>query len=531
MKKKDLPITEKQIEMAMETLLAYKQSKALLEKRIVENEQFYRLRHWDVEGRTPGAIEPTSAWLFNSLAGKHADAMDNYPEPTVLPREEKDEKEAEHLSAILPVILERCDFEQIYSDAWWYKLKNGASCYGVFWDGRKEQGLGDIAIARVDLLNLFWEPGITNLQDSENIFLVSLVDEKALKVRYPDFSSFGSVLDIAEYRSDEYVDNTKKVTVVDWYYKVHKNEKTILHFCKFAGNTLLYASENDPVYKDRGFYDHGQYPFVLDVLYPVEGSPVGFGCIDLMRDPQVYIDKLNKIIMTNAAMSGKPRFFIKDNGAVNEEEFADWNNQDFVHVAGSLDETNIRQIGVDRLDGYIVQHLLNKVDELKETSGNRDFNQGASSAGVTAASAITALQEAGNKLSRDMYKASYRAYRKICWLMIELMRQFYTDRRYFRITGTGFMTYSNHDLNRELSHPSFDIAIKAQKSNPFSREGQNQMALQLFQAGFFEPRAALSAITALELMEFEGKEKVAEKIRKHLQITEEKNDQHQSGNG
>ena len=75
------------------------------------------------------------------------------------------------------------------------------------------------------------------------------------------------------------------------------------------------------------------------------------------------------------------------------------------------------------------------VNELKEVSGNRDVSQGGTTSGLTAASAIAALQEAGSKLSRDMLKSAYRAFAKECYLIIELMRQFYDEQRVYRITG------------------------------------------------------------------------------------------------
>lgn len=142
----------------------YKQGKAHLESRIIDNEQFWKMRHWQQmekngQGGNPADPQPTSGWLVNCILSKHADAMDCYPEPTVLPREEGDRMEAGKLTKILPVVLKQNQFKRTYSDAWWYKLKSGCAAYGVFWDAGKLGGLGDIAIRRMDLLNLFWEPG------------------------------------------------------------------------------------------------------------------------------------------------------------------------------------------------------------------------------------------------------------------------------------------------------------------------------------------------------------------------------------
>ena len=162
------PIDKKAIERAIQTLKDYKGGKANLETRIVEEERWWKLRHWDViRGKKAptgeeARPEPTSAWMFNSISNKHADMMDNYPEPNVLPRERQDEGDAQTLSAVLPVVFERNEYEHTYSQAGWYKLKHGVSAKGVFWNQALENGLGDVDIRFMDILNIFWEPGITD---------------------------------------------------------------------------------------------------------------------------------------------------------------------------------------------------------------------------------------------------------------------------------------------------------------------------------------------------------------------------------
>ena len=222
-------IGTKEIHEAQEILNRYKQGKANLEKRIISNEQWWKMRHWGELSDSASAVEsdplrprPVSAWLFNSLANKHADAMDNYPEPTILPRELSDEQTAQTLSDVLPVVLEHNDYEQTYSDGWWQKLKGGSMCQAVLWNSRKDNGIGDIDICNIDLLNLYWESGISDIQKSPNLFYLSLEDTEALKQRYPEFAnkSGGDSIAVSKYKYDDNVDTSEKSTVVDWYYKV-----------------------------------------------------------------------------------------------------------------------------------------------------------------------------------------------------------------------------------------------------------------------------------------------------------------------
>ena len=522
-------IGEEEIREAARVLQEYKRGKANLEARIIDNEQWWKLRHWEqIRKKNEHDPEPVSAWLFNSIANKHADAMDNFPEPSVLPREEGDKEDARALSSILPVVLEENGYEQTYSDKWWYKLKTGTGVEGVFWNPGKLGGLGDIEIRRLDLLSLFWEPGIRDIQKSRNVFHVELADNDLLEQRYPQLKgTLGtSTVDVAQYVYDDAVDTSHKSAVVDWYYKLEEGGRTRLHYCKFVNSCLLYASENDPLYQQRGFYDHEEYPFVFDPLFMEEGTPAGFGYIDIMKSPQLSIDKLNQVILKNALMSGKKRFFIRADGAVNEEEFADW-SRDFVHVQGNLGEDSIREIETRPLDSIVATVMQLKIDEIKETSGNRDFSQGGTTSGVTAASAIAALQEAGSKLSRDMIKASYRAFTQVCTLCVELIRQFYDEPRQFRILGERgameFIQYSNAGIRPqeqgqafgvELGYrlPVFDIKIRSQKSSPFSKLSQNEMAKEFFGMGFFRPDMADQALSCMEMMDFEGKDAVMNRV-------------------
>ena len=247
-------IGREEIQKAQLTLQKYKEGKANLEKRIVDNEQWYKLRHWEcMRKSSEHEVQPTSAWLFNCIANKHADAMDNFPAPNILPREEGDKEEAKMLSSIIPVVLDENEFEETYSDVWDYKLVKGTGIYGVFWDGAKHNGLGDIAIRKIDALNLFWEPGITDIQKSRNLFSVELMDNDLLIQEYPQLEGKlgSSTLDVTKYVYDDSVDTTEKSVVVDWYYKKKQDGRIVLHFCKYVNDVVLFATENEPEYSER----------------------------------------------------------------------------------------------------------------------------------------------------------------------------------------------------------------------------------------------------------------------------------------
>ena len=134
-----------------------------------------------------------------------------------------------------------------------------------------------------------------------------------------------------------------------------------------------------------------------------------------------------------------------------------------------------------------------------------------------------------------MIAGSYRAYTQECYLAIELIRQFYDEARSFRITGEGgqaeYIRYSNANLVGQAIPPAypgqetepgyvqarrkpvFDIVIKPQKRSPYSKLSQNELAKELYQMGFFNPELAEQSLTAIDMMDFDGKQKVKDKVQ------------------
>ena len=567
------PIGKEQVRNAYEVLRKYKQGKQRLEDKITRNEKWWKMRHWDLmqTEETMDDPKPASGWLFNTVISKHADFMDNFPDSDILPREPGDVEEAQRLSSIIPVVMDQIGYRKVYSDEVWYKLKNGTGCFGVYWDQSKLNGLGDISIENVDLLSIFWEPGIKDIQKSKNIFTVELVDNDTLKQAYPQVAeqlSASSDTILKKYMYDETIDTTGKTAVIDWYYKKPVNGRMTLQYCKFVGDTVLYATENDvnpptepqeqpvfdengnalldpqtglpvtqvvnvvtgPSMAERGLYDHGKYPFVFDVLFPEAGMPVGFGFIDVCKNAQASIDIFNNAFEKNAQHVCSPRYLVRNDGGVNEEEFADPNKL-IVHVDRNMGQDSIQPINVPTMvNSNYISILENKINEMKETAGNRDANNGGTQSGVTAASAIAAMQESSGKTSRDQINTTFDAHKEIVTMVIELIRQFYSMPRQFRITGEQgeqeFVQYSNEGLQPQNQGaefgidmgyrvPAFDVKVEAEKSSSYSRLSQNELAMQFYNAGFFNPQYADQVSACLEMMDFQGKQSVLQKVQQN----------------
>lgn len=594
----------RKVTQAIVTLKEYMKEKAEFDNRVIENERWYRGLYWDLingdstKNSKTKEPEPVTSFLFSTVVQKHADCMDNFPKPTTLPREESDIETSETLTEVLPVILKLNKFKKAYSLASYDKIKHGVGIYGTFWDSDKADGLGDVTVKAINLLNLYWEMGVDDIEDSDNVFMLSLLSEKKLADDFGINEKAKRVVEPKRYAHAK-GDITKMTVVVDWYYKkVNSEGKKVLHLCKFIdSNNIIFMSEQEPEYAEtgveppkemqnvaaptemgnldgndaapdldnitditteeqavnhdyieEGLYDHCQFPFDLDILFPDKSSMVGFGYIDILKNPQIYIDKLDQIISSNALKAGKVRHFVKREGFANPDAVLDY-DQEIIETNGNPNDV-VKQFQLNTLHPYIMQHRQSKINELKEIASNNEFNRGEGGKGVTAAAAIQMLQEEGNKTSRDMISYTYEVLENVFSKIIHLLGQFYDENRTFRITkpnGEGiefnnrklnydFIKFNNAGLKMQETPPPagvspevfgikyrkpiFDIEVVAEKKSPYTQAAYNAMSMEMFGAGFFNPDRALEAQAAMGLMQFEGKEEIKKTIMENNSVHE-----------
>lgn len=535
--KEKLPVNAEHLRKWNDTLRRYKDGKRRVEERIKRNEDFWKMRQWKATSRAEWDTEtPSTPWLFTCIQQKLCDVVESYPTANFRPRQRDDELEARKLSAVFPVVMAQNDFEKTYKNVAEYTLKNGVGIYHVLWDGKKINGLGDVSLEEVGVFHLFWEPGIRDIQRSSYVFKVEMVDDDLLRRRYPETEGHigKRTVDLAKYVMEEYVDRTGKTPVIEVYYKVETPDgRTLLHYCRYVDTVVLFASENEPEKYPNGWYDHGQYPFVVQSLYHMEDSLYGIGLVDIGADTQRQIDLLSEAMIKNALMGAQPRYFSTKGGGVDEDAFMDWRRQ--LVPCNSINEATVKPIESTPLSGNYMSLWNQKIEEMKYCTSNLDANNGAAPGGITAASAIAALQETGGKNSRAINKSFYAAFRQVSYLVLELIRQYYDTPRVFRLApdvaaGMGmegaYITFENSGLRDQanpnilgrdmgMRRPEFDIEITAEKANPYKKMEINELAISFFNLGFFNPAMTDQALSTLEMMDFDHKQDIMDKIRQN----------------
>lgn len=486
--------------------------------RLTENEKVYHGDHWSItDSADSNEPQPVTPIIFSTVENIKADLMDEFPEAVITPESTQDEAVGKVLTRVVAQNHEAFDYQLEFTSLIHDLLVGGYMVQEVGWDPTMNYGYGGVYIRYVSNKNIMFDPLVADIQNSRAIFKVERLPTSWFKTHYPEYAdsfsggtdlvpsdhfSFGTEIDSAE--------QNYMIMLEAWIRTFDaENSKYGIHMVKIAGGQLL---ENSYTEKPEGYFLHGMYPFVVTPLYKIKGSPLGYGVVDLFKNPQQYADKLNQIILKNALTAGKTRMLVM-NGAADPDQLRDY-SQEVVIVDNPA---GIQFLQDKPLPGYLMQYMLNMQQSIKEEAGSNDFSRGNSTGGVTAASAITALQEASSKRSRMESLVIYSGFKQAVRMELEVEREFETMDRLVEITINGQKeTISVNDAFFKEVQPGYEklpiefrVSVKPMRESRFTKLSNNELILQImtmYQGNTINPAILMEA------MDFEGKDIILEKL-------------------
>ena len=484
--------------------------------------------------------------LLSTFKNCIADQMDNLPEALMLPERPEMEAQAQDLTDIVRYVLMLNRFDsalhrRLVEDCFGV----GTSIAKICWDPDMGDGKGDIAVLRWPMENFIWDPGAENIQDARALMLTSWHPVDWYRDHYPERGPYVTEESgEEEYRaiSQQGLDPQEgEAMMLEYWWRTydHKKRRYHINVAYFAGGLLLEKFED--------VYAHGLYPFATAAFNQIEGQPIGGGIVEELLPMMRYINRYARYADENMRMSAKIRMLVKNNSNINEEELADWNAN--LSHGDSINEDAVRWMQSKPRNGLWVQQMLQFQSDMKQDSGQNSFNRGESAGGITAASAISALQEAGNKQTRMHTQALNQMFRDMVWQILWLISQFYEDGRVRMITGvddtrrqvdasafhlmggdvlppevrdelSGLDGEMQRDILRKardnatrkrgkgsVPPPPYTVQVQVQRRNPLRIQAQNELFIQAYtmaaQAGQQFPLSLL-----FDLLIVDGKERI-----------------------
>ena len=460
-----------------------------------------------------------------------ADQMDNMPEALMVPETKELEEVAEDLTDIVRYVMARNNYESLHRRRVEDCFCTGTAVTQVAWDEAMDGGKGNIALFRWPIESFLWDPAAETIEDARAVFKVSWHPKSWFEQHYPDKAdSLGSdegtwsTLGIPEAQEDNRMADEDRLMLVEYWYRLYdaKTKRYTINVAYLAGGILLEDAKD--------VYKHGMYPFVLDVYTPIEGLPVGDGliqeCVPMMR----YINRYADYIDMNLRMSSKGRLLVNKSAGIDRAALLDWESD--VVEGDRIDTSAIQWMQNQPFTGAVTQQLLQLQSDIKQDSGQNQFTRGETAGGVTAASAISALQEAGGKITRLRTNVLNQGYKLIAEQVMWLISQFYDKKRILMVTGGREGVKENREVSADPERlfgkgaknghmpPPYVVQIQVQRRNPLRQQAQNELFMQAYsmaaQAGAPFPLSVL-----FRLLHVDGKERILPEIQAFEQYAQQ----------
>ncbi len=502
----------------------YRNAYAAEWERLDRCERIYRGEHWlDVPARDENEPRPVTPVIQSTIENVRADLMDQMPEAVILPDGGGHERTAEMLTAILRENHRLGRYDREYANLLHDLLVGGYMVQETGFDPEANNGFGAAFLRCVDAHSIMFDPLCTDIQDSRAVFRFSPYPKAWFESHYPGAAARMREDTVRALRfRDNHLARDEKDTVLlieCWEREYDAEERRYrVHMCKLAGRQLLEDSRRE---KPHGYFAHGQYPFVVTPLFARKGTALGYGFVDMFETQQRYADKLDQIILKNALMASHNKLLVTGASGFDPDDLRDWAKE--VHRGENLN--GVTWFPTAPLPGYILSYGQSIRQSIREESGSNDFARGQTYGGVTAASAIAALQEAGSKRSRMVARTVHGAFEEAVRQEIEVEREFCVLPRLISFEDpvdgmsktaafTGESLFALSPRNNRLPL-EFTVSVRAQRENRFTVAAHNELVFKLVQMGM------VTADIGLELMLFDGKREAQARMREKKEQAEE----------
>lgn len=465
-----------------------------------------------------------------------ADQVDNLLQARMMPETAIQQEIVDDLNDIVSYIFEYNNYQAFHKRRAEDFLCTGTAITQVMWDANAQRGQGEIVLNRVPIEQFVWDPAEENLQNSRAVYKVSWHPMSWYEAHYPDVAQCikpdeKSAEAVGEEQNqDELAGDERKAMLVEYWWREYNasTHKYTINVAYYAGHALL--EEHKEVYA------HGLYPFVIDVHTRIDGLPVGEGLVMELVPMMRYINRYAKYLDANIRASAKTRLLVRRSCGIDPDELADWNND--IIEGDRIGPEDVNFMNSPPLTNLTLSLMLQMQSDMKMDSGQNQFQRGENAGSITAASAITAMQEAGAKQARMRTSALKDGFKLITEQVLWLISQFYDEDRLVQITGIDNRLREIDASSKRLMNktgsvvppPPYIVRVNVERMNPNFVSEQNQFFIDAYKMSV-ESQKPMPLSTLFRILNVDGKDKLlpiidaAENYNETLQMVVQQNEQ------
>lgn len=569
---------QKAINLVMKLFNKAKRHRKKYDEKWLENYKMFRGKQW-AEARPTYRHSEVVNFIFQTIQSVVPQMTDSRPRIDYLPQDPSDLEFANILSEIAQSDWEKGNWlyrltENIY-DSHFYGTSIGELCFNP----ELEYGLGGIDFYTKDPFYCFPDPNAEDFVKGPKcrfVVMAEPTDVDIVKREYPDKKDFikpdlidlmqGDRTDIdrvkyvsptdnrvvIEGRSAEEVghkDQCLKITCYVYDDEVMEEEtdkiladgtvspdKEYTQKMKYPGGRKICIANGVLLDDCANPYDDGEFPYMKLVNYMLPREFWGMSEVEQLSSPQKIFNKLISFSLDVLTLMGNPIWVVDTTSGVDTDNLV---NRPGLTIEKEPGSEVRREEGV-QLQPYVLQLIDHFQNWFQEISGRTDVTQGAAPSGVTAASAISALQEAAQTRTRQKSRNLDAYLQRFGQLYKNRVLQFYDTPRIMRLTQNQdaqkyFKMYvepvqdeygqeqkkvtirdytedgqETLDSREYILRGDFDVKVTTGSSLPFAKKERMDQALQLFDRGIVDPEEVLNA------MDYPNKEKVLLRMQQKM---------------
>lgn len=271
-----------------------------------------------------------------------------------------------------------------------------------------------------------------------------------------------------------------------------------------AGNQVVYEQQGWP-------YAHNLYPFA-HIGHVQSGKFYRDSTItDLIPLQKEYNRTRGQIIEAKNRMA-KPQL-AAEMGSIDPSKVTTEPGQIILYRPGF---SAPQPIPLQSLPSYVLDEQTRIKEDMDEISGQHEVSRGTAPPGVTAATAISYLQEQDETKLSYTFDSIEEAVEKVAHMSLNYVHQFWDEARQVKVTGADgsfdIKAFKGSDLRGNT-----DIRVEAGSALPTSKAAKQAFIMDLMKMGFIDPQKGL------EVMEIGGINKIYENIQADVRQAQREN--------
>ena len=468
--------------------------------------------------------------LKSTINNVVADQMLSMPEAKLMPETMEMQDAADDLQDIMHYVMYCAnDYEQVHYRRCEDFYTTGTAITQIAWDPDMNYGQGEIALIRWPLEAFVWDPTAEKIQDCRAVMKVSWHPLSYYRAHWPEAGKYVSGdenthnnvgmttgQEDAEHASDE-----DRALLIEYWWRTYDADTR-----RYSIN-VAYAAGNALLQKDMDVYEHGLYPFVIDVHDSIEGSMVGEGLVHELAPMMRYINRYAAYADMNARMASKGRMLVRRQSGIDKDALTDW-TVDVIEGDNIVQGDAWNWMQNQPFNSTITNLMTMFQSDLKADSGANQFTRGETTGGIVSGKAIGALIQAGGKVAsmrtEQLKYGSKDIYEQSIWLA----SQFYDNKRKIMITGRNGRKELDIDTKKlfgaktrgAVQPPPYTVEIEVSSRDPQRIANQNQMFMEAYtmsaQAQQFFPLSSL-----FQILNLDGKDRILPVIQSNEHYQEQ----------